>query len=557
MQIPTLTGSLVDPAELELHRGTVVTMDPSRPRAQAIAAREGRIVAVGSDRQLEVYIGPKTRTIDLAGRLAIPGFIEGHAHLTGVGRAKMALNLRDARNWDEIVARVAEATRKTPAGEWILGVGWHQEHWDRPPTPNLNGYPIHHQLSKASPEHPVVLTHRTGHMSFANALAMKRAGITRATTDPSGGQILRDSEGEPIGVLRESAQDTLHSAHSADLRRRSSAERRAHAIREIERAVQECLRLGVTTFHDAGCSFETIELLKQLADEAKLPVRLWVMVNEENAQLLRRLGKYRLVGHANHHLTLGGIKRMIDGALGSHGAWLLEPYDDLPSSIGLQVQSIAQIEETARIALEHKLQLCVHAIGDRANREVLDVFERVMAPLGPDADLRWRIEHAQHLNPADIPRFAKLGVIASMQAVHATSDAPFVISRLGLRRAQEGAYVWQSLLKTGARVINGTDAPVEDLDPIACYYASVTRRLPSGAVFFPEQRMSGEQALRSYTIDAAYAAFEDHLKGSLTAGKLADIVVLSGDILSLPEDKLLDVRVDMTIVGGQVRFERR
>jgi hypothetical protein len=316
------------------------------------------------------------------------------------------------------------------------------------------------------------------------------------------------------------------------------------------------LAKGVTSFQDAGSSFDTIDVFRNLADQGQLPVRLWVMVRDGNDHLARQLSDYRMIGRGNNRLTVRGIKRSIDGALGSHGAWLLEPYDDLPNSAGLNTSSIESIRETARLARRHGFQLCVHAIGDRANRETLDLFEGMLES-NPDApSLRWRIEHAQHLHPQDIPRFAHLGVIASMQGVHCISDAVYVTQRLGQRRAQSGAYVWRSLLDSGAVVINGSDAPVEDVNPIDSFYASVTRRLPSGVAFHTEQCMTRTEALRSYTLDAAYAAFEEDLKGSLTPGKLADLVVLSGDILTCSDEEILQAEVQYTIVGGKIVFAR-
>jgi predicted amidohydrolase YtcJ len=296
--------------------------------------------------------------------------------------------------------------------------------------------------------------------------------------------------------------------------------------------------------------------MKQMIDEGSLQVRLYVMLSASNDRLAEELPNYRTIGYGNNHLTVRSIKRLIDGALGPHGAWLLEPYEDLPTSSGLNTSSVASIEETARLAALHDYQLAVHAIGDRANREVLDIFQAAYQANPDNADMRWRVEHTQHLHPDDIPRFGQLGVIASMEGIHCTSDAPYVLERLGERRAEEGAYVWQKLMQTGAVVTNGTDAPVEDVDPIASYYATVSRRLKDGRVFYPDQRMSREEALRSYTMNGAYAAFEEDIKGSLTPGKLADVTVLSKDILTIPEDEIQTAEVVYTIVGGKVVYER-
>jgi predicted amidohydrolase YtcJ len=332
-------------------------------------------------------------------------------------------------------------------------------------------------------------------------------------------------------------------------------ERTARFRRVVELASREALSKGVTTFHDAGASFSTIDGYRMLAEAGELPVRLHVMVRgASNEEMARRLPLYRLIGVGADHLTVRSIKRQVDGALGSHGAWLLEPYVDMPSSTGLVLEPVEDIERTAELAIEHGFQLNTHAIGDRANREILDLYERVFARHPEAGDPRWRIEHAQHLHPSDIPRFARLGVIASMQGVHATSDAPWVPRRLGDRRAHEGAYRWQDLWRSGAVVTNGTDAPVEDVDPIASFWATVSRRLPDGGVFDPDQRLTREQALRTYTINNAYAGFEEDLKGSITPGKLADIVVLSRDIMRVPESEIRDARVVYTIVGGEVVY---
>jgi predicted amidohydrolase YtcJ len=295
--------------------------------------------------------------------------------------------------------------------------------------------------------------------------------------------------------------------------------------------------------------------MKQMIDQRQIGVRLWVMVREGNEREAPRLSKYRTIDYGQGHLTVRAIKRQIDGALGSRGAWLLEPYSDKPESAGLNTTSIADITETARLAMAHDYQLCVHAIGDRANRETLNIFEQAFKANPSKRDLRWRIEHAQHLSAQDIPRFGQLGVIASMQGIHCTSDAPYVIERLGAKRAEEGAYVWQKLMKSGAVVSNGTDAPVEDVDPIANYYATVSRKTKDGKVFYPDQRMNRMEALKSYTLSAAYAAFEEGSRGSLKVGKLADMTVLSKDITAIPEDEIPTAHVSYTIVGGKVLYK--
>ncbi len=542
------------PADLILLGGKLVTVDEENPQAQALAARDGIIVAIGTDEEIGRYRGAETEVIDLQGRLAVPGFIEGHAHFTGIGRSLMIVDLRGVRSWPEAVELVAAAASRAAPGEWISGRGWHQEKWDALPEPNVEGYPTHELLSRAVPDHPVLLTHASGHAAMVNAKAMELSGITSTTPDPEGGQILRDDSGEPTGLLRETAEDLISAAFEDALGARSAAELEATARREIELASRECLRKGVTSFQDAGSSFETIERLRGAAEDGLLGVRLWVMIRERNDALEQAAGDYPLIGAVDNMLTVRAIKRTFDGALGSHGAWLLEPYSDLPESAGLNTVPVADLERTARIALDHGLQLCVHAIGDRANRETLDLFERTFEAHPDKRDLRWRVEHAQHLHPSDVPRFAELGVIASMQGVHCTSDGPWVPLRLGDERSANGAYLWRDLVDSGAVVSNGTDAPVEDVDPIANFHASVTRRMSNGEAFYPEQRMTRMEALRSYTIDAAYAAFEEQIKGSLTPGKLADVTVLSQDIMTIPEDEIPQTEVVYTIVGGKVSY---
>lgn len=543
------------PATLVLRGGKVVTMQDERPTAAAVAVLGDRIAAVGSEDDIDRWIGTGTKVIDCRGRLVVPGFIEGHAHFTSLGESKLKLDVSSATSWDEIVAKVVEASKTTPRGKWIVGRGWHQGKWRQPPQAHVEGYPTTFELSQAVPDHPVLLTHGTGHMVLANSKAMELAGITSDTKAPRGGEILRDQSGRPIGVFREAAMGPLYRAFERSQRSRSAAEAREELLAAIRAASAECLRFGVTTFHDAGSPLADVEVFRELAANGQLPVRLWVMLNDSNDVLAERLAAARVIGFGDNYLTVRAIKRMIDGALGTHGAWLLEPYDDLPTSRGLNTLPVESLRRTAELAIEHDYQLCVHAIGDLANRETLNVMETALRAHPRRHDRRWRIEHAQHIHPTDIPRFGQLGVIASMQGNHATSDGPFVVQRLGEWRARTGAYAWRSLLDAGAVVINGTDAPVETLNPLDSFYASVTRRLANGVEFFPEQRMTREQALRSYTRDAAFAGFEETLKGSITPGKLADLVILSHDILTVPDETLREARVLVTVVGGQIRYE--
>jgi predicted amidohydrolase YtcJ len=546
----------VEPATLVLRNGKIVTVDDKIPEAQAIAIRGDRIAAVGSNAEIQRYIGPGSKVIDLAGRLAIPGLVESHGHFMNFGLSKMTLDLMDVKDWNEIVSMVAAAAKQAKPGEWIIGRGWHQEKWSSVPQPNVEGFPFHDALSKVSPNNPVMLTHASGHASFVNAAAMAAAGLTEKTPDPAGGEILKDKSGRPIGLLRETASGIVGRALDAWRAKKTPEERLADARRQIELATRGSLEAGITSFHDAGANFNTIDLFKQAAADGSLGVRLWVMIRDSNDNLRAKLAQYKAVGLNNNHLTIAAIKVTADGALGSRGALMLEPYTDSPSSTGLPTVPIESIADTAKIAIDNSVQLCVHAIGDRANREVLNVYERTFAQYPAQQDLRWRIEHAQHIHPADIPRFGKLGVIAAMQGIHATSDAPYVVARLGPTRAQTGAYVWQSLIQTGAIVANGTDVPVERIDPMASFHATVTRKTKDGSVFYGDQKMTRAQALKSYTWNGAYAAKEEALKGSITAGKLADITVLSKDIMTIPDDEIPSTTVVYTIVGGKVAYSK-
>lgn len=542
-------------ADLIVRNAKVVTLE-APAEAQAIAMRGERIIAIGANAAMAEFTGQKTRVIDAKGALVIPGFIEGHGHFMGLGQFQRSLNLRDARSWSEITSMVAAAAKEAKPGEWIVGRGFHQSKWGTPPAPAIQGFPVHEELSKASPNNPVLLGHASGHATMVNAKALELAGITRNTKDPDGGEILRDSQGNATGLLNERAQAMVRKAYGEYLARRSPSQRVADARAEAASAFKECLRNGVTSFQDAGSSFETVDLFRSLRAEGKLDVRLWVMLSESNEALAANGAQYRTIDSERNRLTVRAIKRSMDGALGSRGAWLLEPYSDQPDRSGMNTASIESVRATAAYALTHKFQLCVHAIGDRANRETLNVFESA-GEAGPSAkDLRWRVEHAQHISAADIPRFAALGVIASMQGIHCTSDAPYVVARLGARRAEEGAYVWRKLIDSGAMVINGTDVPVEEIDPIASFYASVTRKLKDGTAFYPAQRMTRMEALRSYTIHAARAAFEEQEKGSLRPGKLADLAILSQDILTIPDEQIPTTEVLYTIVGGRVMYER-
>ena len=545
------------PADLVLRGGTVATVNAENTMAEALAIDDGWIVAVGGNEEVDAHIGDETEVVELNGRLAAPGFIEGHGHYMSLGNSKTILDLNGAADWDAIVEMVAEAVADAEPGQWIRGRGWHQEKWDRPPDPAVEGNPTHASLSAVSPENPVLLGHASGHASFANAAALAAGGYDRDSEPPPGGELVRDEHGELTGLLRETAQRPVSAAFARSRSGRTAEEIDAQFRLEVRLAAEEALSKGVTSFQDAGASFSTIDRLKQLEDEGALPVRLYVMVRgQSNEEMDARLADYYMPSEGDDYLTVRSIKRQIDGALGSHGAWLLEPYEDMPSSTGLVLEPVEDIAGTAHVAIKHGYQVNTHAIGDRANREVLDIYQAVFDSAGAGDDLRWRIEHAQHVHPDDIPRFAELGVLASMQGVHATSDAPWIPLRLGDDRAEKRSYVWRAFMNAGVPINNGTDVPVEDIDPLAGFSSSVTRQTADGSIFYPEQKMTRVEALRSYTINNAFAAFEEAYKGSLEVGKLGDVVVIDRDILSVPDAELADARVDVTIVGGEVRYER-
>ncbi len=534
--------------------GNFFTADSLHPQATAIAIVGDRILALGNDAEIKKMADKNTQIIDLQGAFAMPGFIEGHGHFNGLGKSLENLNLIKTKTWAEITGLVAEKVKTTKSGEWIEGRGWHQEKWSESPGATVNGYPYNTELSAASPDNPVVLYHASGHGLIANAKAIQLAGISRETSDPIGGRIVRDTRGNLTGVFEENAMELIEKPFLAWENLRSEAEKISAFDKSAQLAGAECLTKGITSFQDAGSSFWELAQYRRLAEAGQLPLRLWVMASQPKAHDMAKLANFPQIGLGNQHFTCRAVKCYFDGALGSYGAWLLAPYDDKSDFVGQNTTPIDSIFFAAQACQKYGLQLCVHAIGDRANREVLNVVENVV---GAKNLQRWRIEHAQHIDVQDIPRFAQLGVTASMQAIHCTSDAPFVVKRLGTERARTGAYAWRSLLDSGAHLANGTDTPVEDVDPLPCLYASVTRRrTDTGLEFFTEQKMSREEALFSYTLWNAWAAFEEQDKGSLTPGKLADIVVLSKDLLHCAPEEILQAKVLKTVVGGKVMFER-
>lgn len=552
-------ASRVPPADMVLRHGMIVTMDSTHASAEALAITAGRITAVGSDADVQRYVGPNTKVIDLGGHLAIPGFIESHGHFTGLGMALTELDLMGVPSWQDIATMVGNAARTAKPGAWIRGHGWHQEKWNRSPGRVVKGFETNDLINRAAPNNPVILEHASGHALIANDVALRLAGITSSTPNPPGGEIIKDPSGRPTGILVDGAQSLIRDALDKNLSARSPEDAEAEFRRQVHLATQNALANGVTSFQDMGESFATIDAIKKMVDAGDMPLRLYILVDGEEVRPddVDSLVAHRMIDYGNGHLTVRAIGEITaDGALGSRSAWMLAPYDDDPTNTGLNVTSMARIKQIAEIGIAHGFQISVHAIGDRANRETLDLYQSLFAEHHVKSDtLRWRIEHAQHLNPADIPRFGRMGVVASMQGIHACSDAPYVIPRLGVQRAKEGAYVWQSLWKTGAVVTNGTDVPVEEISPIASFHCSVTRDVVgTDSAFFPEQKLSREQALKTYTVNGAYVAFQEHEKGALAPGMDADVVVLSRDIMRTAPDSILGTKVLYTIVGGKVEY---
>jgi predicted amidohydrolase YtcJ len=537
------SGAVSEPADLILHGGRILTLvDPEPvPQPTALAVRSDRIIRVGDDTSVLALAGPATRVVDLSGAVVVPGFCDSHAHLYGLGKALSEIDLVGTRSAGECVARVAAAADAAPAAGWLEGRGWDQNDWDRAEFPDRS------LLDAAVKERPVLLRRIDGHAAWVNGAALRRAGIDARTTDPEGGRIQRDAAGEPTGILVDNAIDLLTSA----LPPVPAAEQR----RRIKLAVDHCLRYGLTGMHDAGAPAERIDIYRELAAAGELDLRLYVMLADETQTLDGWLERGPLV-EPGGMLTVRAVKLYADGALGSRGALLLADYADEPGRRGLQVTPTDHLREVARRAGEAGFQVCTHAIGDGGNRMILDVYEEVLGQLGL-RDARWRIEHAQILHPDDLPRFARLGVVASMQPTHCTSDMDWVEDRLGEARCA-GGYAWRSLLDSGAVVCFGTDFPVEDVDPLLGLYAARTRQHPDGMPaggWHPEQRLDGRQALLLYTRAGAEASLREKELGLIQPGMLADLTVLSCDPVACPPAELLAARVLMTVVAGRVRYQ--
>ncbi len=545
------------PADLIIQGGTIYTANEKQPMVEAVAVKADTILFAGTLSEALAFQDDQTTMMDLKGATMTPGFIESHGHIMGVGYNEMNLDLMSVKSYDELVVKVKEAVDKAQPGEWIVGRGWHQDKWDAKPDRMVKGFQTHEKLSAVSPDNPVYLSHASGHAGFANAKAMKMAGVNQLSVErvdvqvPEGGEIIRDKMGNPTGIFNERAQGLITKIIPANTLESNT--------RALELAMDACARNGLTGFHDAGASRDDIELFHQFRDIRKLKTRLYVMMTGRSSELVKEW--YARGPEIDPRgVTVRAIKLNCDGALGSRGAWLLEPYSDRTDFSGMATYPMDSVLKRSRDGLKYGFQICSHAIGDRANREILDQYETAFKENPINADHRYRIEHAQHLHPNDIPRFGKLGVIPAMQAVHLSSDRPWAIERLGEKRIKEGAYMWQSHLKSGERVINGTDEPVEPQTPIASFYASVTRKTlkgdPEGG-FESEEKMTREQALRSYTLDAAYGAFEEKVKGSIEVGKLADFTIFSQNIMKVEEAELLKTEIVSTILGGKTVFEKK
>jgi predicted amidohydrolase YtcJ len=531
------------PPDVIYINANIYTLDPARPRAEALAVAGDRIVAVGATHEVQRLRQPATRAVDLHGKTVLPGLIDAHCHVASLGGYALGrIDLSEARSFDEVVEMVAARVKRANKGEWIVGGRWDHEAW---PGRQL---PSHERLSAVSADNAVWLTRVDGHVGLANAAAMKLAGINRDTQSPSGGEIIRDAAGEPTGLFVDNAEDLITTCMPTGI----------HNTADLVLKAQElCLAIGLTGVHDAGVSPSEIVVYQELEAAGKLKLRVYAMVSGGHA-----IEYYRKNGLViGDRLTVRSAKLFADGAMGSRGAWLFEPYADRPRDsdgqpyAGLSVMKPEFIRMVAEDGLRQGYQVCTHAIGDRANHETLNAYA-VALSRRPTENHRFRIEHAQLLAAEDIPRFARLGVIPSMQPTHATSDMRWAEARVGPERIG-GAYAWASLLRTGVPVAGGSDFPVESHNPFFGIYAAITRQDANGEPpggWHPEQRMTREEVLRSFTLDAAFAAFEEDSKGALAPGKLADFIVIDRDVMTCAPREILETRVLQTVIGGAVVY---
>lgn len=532
------------PADLIVTNARIYTVDDSHPFVEALAVRAGRVEFVGDARGALTLKGPQTRVIDLDGRTVIPGMIDAHGHVAELGQTLAIVDLSGASSYDEVIARVVAKVKTVAPGVWVTGHGWDQNRWAD------TRFPTHEKLSAATPNNPVLLERIDGHANLANRKAMEAAGVTAATKAPAGGRIEHLADGSPSGVFVDNAQ--VLTQHVVPVPTHDELKR------QLENAIADLHRWGLTGVDDAGEPQAVLDMYEELGRAGMLNSRIYAMVGDDSTAIARAFARGPQSGLYGGTLWIRSIKLYADGAMGSRGAALLEPYSDDPGNSGLLKSTPAHLLDVATRALRAGFQVCTHAIGDRGNRVALDAYEAALAAV-PTADHRFRIEHAQNLHYSDIPRFAKLGVIPSMQTSHQTSDMYWVGTRLGVSRLP-GAYAWRSLLNTGVIIPNGTDFPVEKVNPIISFHAAVSRQdannWPPGG-WFPEQRMTRDEALKAMTIWPAYAAFQEHDLGSLTPGKYADFVVLDQDIMRAPFETILATHVLSTWVGGKMVYEAK
>lgn len=533
-------------ADLIVHNAVIYTVDAAGTKATALAVSGSRFVYVGDDATALARRGPSTRVIDAGGRAIVPGLHDAHGHFTGLGASLQQIDLRGTTSFEQIVGLVKAKVARAQPGEWIVGRSWDQNDWAN------TAWPTKDALDAVSPNNPVFLTRVDGHAAIANSLALKIGEVRKTTPDPAGGRYIRLPDGTPTGVMIDRAMGAV-GARIPEPSTRQLEE-------QILLADAEARKLGLTMVHDAGTGTDDVEAYKRLIDRGALQTRIYAMLRMP----LKELEPYFKAGpttdYGDHHLAVRAIKIGADGALGSRGAAMLAPYSDEPGTSGFLTTQEPDIYAMTLAASKAGFQTCIHAIGDRTNRVVMDVFERVQREVPGSRALRMRNEHAQILDPAEIPRFKALDVIASMQATHATSDMPWVPTRLGPTRTAAGAYVWQSLIKAGAVLANGSDFPVEEPNPMLGLHAAITRQDRNGQPpggWMPEQRLTRDQMLRSFTINAAFAAHAEKDLGSIEVGKLADFVVLSADVMTIDPARILDTTVVQTVIGGKIVYEAK
>tara|TARA_B100000989_G_scaffold297817_1_gene284813 strand:+ start:307 stop:1944 length:1638 start_codon:yes stop_codon:yes gene_type:complete len=543
----TISCQYKDFADLIIHGGTIYTVDSINSKVESVAVKDGKIYKIGDYSDIIILGNRQTQIINLQEKTMIPGFIEGHAHIMGTGYNQKNIDLLNTTSYNEIIEIVKKKAKQIPKGEWIIGRGWHQDKWTDSPEKLMKGFPTHDKLSESVPDHPVYLRHASGHASLANMKAMELFNINKNTSDPKGGEIFKDLSGNPTGLFNEKAMLLITPPENTF----------QDHLDALKMANDHSIENGITTFHDAGSDFKDIKAYKELAKNGELDLRLVVMLNGNNDSLLNYYyNNGPEIGLYDNHLTVRSIKLYADGALGSRGAWLIEDYEDAEGEHGHIVTPVKTLKRITEEGFKNGFQICTHAIGDMANREVLNIYNKY---LEENNNKRFRIEHAQHIDLKDIPRFKKLGVIAAIQGIHMSSDRPWAIDRLGKKRIVDSAYPWQKLYQSGAIIINGTDAPVEPINPLPSFYASVSRKTlnktPLGG-YEPGEKMSRELALRTYTINGAYAAFEEEIKGSIEVGKLADFTIMDKDIMTIDEDEILETNIEMTIIGGNIVYSR-